>query len=56
MCETTPMNSSLHLLLNRDAPPFDRAEVRARLKPDLSESPEFSRELNRAWTRFRTGQ
>jgi putrescine transport system substrate-binding protein len=31
-------------------------EVRARLHPDLAESPEFSREMNRAWTRFRTGQ
>jgi putrescine transport system substrate-binding protein len=41
----------------RDDPAiYPSAEVRARLKPDLAESPEFSRELNRAWTRFRTGQ
>jgi peptide/nickel transport system substrate-binding protein len=31
ICETTPMNSSLHLLLNRDAAPFDRPEVRRAL-------------------------
>ena len=31
-------------------------EVRARLHPDLAESPAFSRDLNRAWTRIRTGQ
>ena len=31
-------------------------DVRARLHPDLAESAEFSRELNRAWTRIRTGQ
>jgi putrescine transport system substrate-binding protein len=41
----------------RDDPAiYPSAEVRARLQPDLAESPEFSRELNRAWTRFRTGQ
>ncbi|MGH8249363.1 MAG: polyamine ABC transporter substrate-binding protein [Steroidobacteraceae bacterium] len=32
------------------------ADVRARLHPDLAESPEFSRLGNRAWTRIRTGQ
>jgi putrescine transport system substrate-binding protein len=31
-------------------------EVRARLHPDLVESQEFSRDLNRAWTRVRSGQ
>lgn len=31
MCETTPMNSSIHLLLNRDTPPFDKAEIRRAL-------------------------
>jgi putrescine transport system substrate-binding protein len=31
-------------------------EVRARLHPDLVESQEFSRDLNRAWTRIRSGQ
>ena len=35
---------------------YPTAEVRARLHPDLVESPAFSRDLNRAWTRIRTGQ
>jgi putrescine transport system substrate-binding protein len=35
---------------------YPTAEVRARLHPDLVESPEFSRDLNRAWTRIRSGQ
>jgi putrescine transport system substrate-binding protein len=35
---------------------YPGADVRTRLHPDLAESPEFSREVNRAWTRIRTGQ
>jgi putrescine transport system substrate-binding protein len=35
---------------------YPNAEVRGRLHPDLSESQAFSRDLNRAWTRIRTGQ
>lgn len=35
---------------------YPGADVRARLHPDLAESPEFSRLVNRAWTRIRTGQ
>jgi putrescine transport system substrate-binding protein len=35
---------------------YPTPEVRARLHPDLDESPEFSRDLNRAWTRIRSGQ
>jgi putrescine transport system substrate-binding protein len=35
---------------------YPTPEVRARLHPDLVESPEFSRDLNRAWTRIRSGQ
>ncbi len=35
---------------------YPSAEVRARLHPDLSRSQAFSRELNRAWTRIRSGQ
>lgn len=31
-------------------------EVKAKLFPDLSETEEFTRLLNRSWTRFRTGQ
>jgi putrescine transport system substrate-binding protein len=35
---------------------YPSAAVRSRLHPDLVESQEFSRELNRAWTRIRSGQ
>ena len=35
---------------------YPSAEVKTRLHPDLAESAEFSRELNRSWTRIRTGQ
>jgi putrescine transport system substrate-binding protein len=35
---------------------YPSAAVRARLHPDLAESPEYSRESNRSWTRIRTGQ
>jgi len=35
---------------------YPGAEVRTRLHPDLVESQEFSRDLNRAWTRIRSGQ
>lgn len=35
---------------------YPSAEVRARLHPDLAETQAFSRDLNRSWTRIRTGQ
>ena len=35
---------------------YPSAEVRGRLHPDLVETQEFSRDLNRAWTRIRSGQ
>jgi putrescine transport system substrate-binding protein len=35
---------------------YPNAAVRARLHQDLAESPEYSRESNRSWTRIRTGQ
>jgi putrescine transport system substrate-binding protein len=35
---------------------YPSAAVRARLHQDLAESPEYSRESNRSWTRIRTGQ
>ena len=31
-------------------------EIKAKLYPDLSETPEYTRLLNRSWTRFQTGQ
>jgi len=42
--------------LRNDPAVYPSDEVKARLHPDLSESQAFSRELNRAWTRIRTGQ
>jgi len=35
---------------------YPSTEIRARLHPDLAESQAFSRDLNRSWTRIRTGQ
>ncbi|MEY4933618.1 MAG: hypothetical protein RLZZ403_1938, partial [Pseudomonadota bacterium] len=35
---------------------FPSAEVKAKLFPDLAETPEFTRLLNRSWTRFTTGK
>lgn len=42
--------------MRNDPNVYPSADVRARLHPDLAESPAFSRDLNRAWTRIRTGQ
>jgi putrescine transport system substrate-binding protein len=35
---------------------YPTPEVKAKLVPDLAESPQFTRLLNRTWTRFRTGK
>ena len=35
---------------------YPSPEVRARLFPDLADSDEYSRILNRSWTRFVTGK
>ncbi len=35
---------------------FPTPEMMPKLVPDLPESPEFTRELTRTWTRFRTGK
>ncbi len=42
--------------IREDPAIYPGAEVRSRLHPDLVESQPFSRELNRAWTRIRSGQ
>jgi putrescine transport system substrate-binding protein len=42
--------------IKNDAGIYPNAQVRARLHPDLVESQQFSRDLNRAWTRIRSGQ
>jgi putrescine transport system substrate-binding protein len=35
---------------------YPDAATRERLHPDLAESQQFSRELNRSWTRVRSGE
>jgi putrescine transport system substrate-binding protein len=42
--------------IRNDPSIYPSAEVRARLHPDLAETQAFSRDLNRSWTRIRTGQ
>ncbi len=39
-----------------DTSVYPTAEVKKKLHPHLAESQEYSRNANRAWTRFRTGQ
>ena len=41
--------------LRNDASIYPTPEVKARLQPNLSKSAEFTRLLNRSWTRFMTG-
>ena len=35
---------------------YPTPEVMAKIVPDLAESPEFTRQLTRSWTRFKTGK
>jgi putrescine transport system substrate-binding protein len=42
--------------LRNDPGTYPTAEVKARLKPNLTKSAEFTRLLNRSWTRFTTGR
>jgi putrescine transport system substrate-binding protein len=42
--------------LRNDAGIYPSAEVKARLQPSLAKSAEFTRALNRTWTRFMTGK
>jgi putrescine transport system substrate-binding protein len=42
--------------LRNDASIYPTPEVKARLQPNLSKSAEFTRLLNRSWTRFMTGR
>jgi putrescine transport system substrate-binding protein len=41
--------------LRNDAGIYPPAEVKARLQPSVAKSADFTRELNRSWTRFMTG-
>jgi putrescine transport system substrate-binding protein len=42
--------------LRNDTGIYPTADVKARLRPNTVKSPEFTRLLNRTWTRFRTGR
>ncbi|MEP7314630.1 MAG: polyamine ABC transporter substrate-binding protein [Pseudomonadota bacterium] len=42
--------------VRNDASVFPNAEIMTKLKPDLAESPAFTRLLTRTWTRFKTGK
>jgi len=54
-----PVPASIALLspqLSSDAGVYPPPEVRARLAPQRAKSPEFTRLMNRTWTRFKTGR
>jgi putrescine transport system substrate-binding protein len=54
-----PVPASIALLsheLSSDAGVYPAPEVRARLAPERAKSPEFTRLMNRTWTRFKTGR
>ncbi|MBM4197297.1 MAG: polyamine ABC transporter substrate-binding protein [Gammaproteobacteria bacterium] len=42
--------------VRNDASIYPTPEVKAKLVPDLAETPDFTRELTRTWTRFKTGK
>jgi putrescine transport system substrate-binding protein len=42
--------------VRNDPAVFPPPDVMAKLQPDLAESPEFTRQLTRTWTRFKTGK
>lgn len=42
--------------VKNDVAVYPSADVKAKLVPDLAESPEFTRALTRSWTRFKTGK
>jgi putrescine transport system substrate-binding protein len=42
--------------VRNDSSIYPTPEVKQKLVPDLAESPEFTRQLTRAWTRFKTGK
>jgi len=47
---------SSHAQLRDDPSIYPPADVKSRLRPNLAKSPEFTRNLNRTWTRFTTGR
>jgi putrescine transport system substrate-binding protein len=54
-----PVVASIALLnpeLSSDAGVYPPPEVRAKLAPERAKTPEFTRLMNRTWTRFKTGR
>jgi putrescine transport system substrate-binding protein len=51
-----PPLEALQPAVRNDPGIYPPAQVRARLVPELAKSPQFTRLLNRMWTRFKTGE
>jgi putrescine transport system substrate-binding protein len=51
-----PASQPLTPAVRNDPGIYPPAQVRATLVPELAKSPQFTRLLNRMWTRFKTGQ
>ena len=51
-----PGNPAINAAVKEDPGIYPPADVQAKLVPERAKSPQFTRLLNRAWTRFKTGQ
>ncbi|MEJ0007664.1 MAG: hypothetical protein WDM77_15190 [Steroidobacteraceae bacterium] len=51
-----PANAHLQAAVSNDAGIYPPAAVRAALVPELAKTSQFTRLLNRMWTRFKTGE
>ena len=54
--QKSPAASDVDEEVRKDPGVYPPPEVKAKLFPELSESDEFTRLLNRTWTRFTTGR
>jgi putrescine transport system substrate-binding protein len=51
-----PDNAQLNPAVRQDPGIYPPPEVQAKLVPERARTPQFTRLLNRTWTRFKTGQ
>ena len=51
-----PDNPAINAAVKEDPGIYPPPDVQAKLVPERAKSPQFTRLLNRAWTRFKTGQ
>ncbi len=51
-----PAAERLDATVRNDPGIYPPQDVRARLVPELAKTPQFTRLLNRMWTRFKTGE